>query len=374
MGFPSPVPACASVFASDPFDDVGNFFSGVGRSVSAAFSPSEASARAHRHVAARCRAVHRNAARSAAPPPPGWAVPQGALAASAIASPGAATRFVEWDGTAATLEAAAHAGTGAKASQGAASQGGTPKGVAPQGAPPWAAVLLDGAMLAQACREGWLRPVEGVPNCGLPGGQADVALAWDRSRQPNPPVWADFWDVARHPGRRGLHFGARTTLEIALLADGVDPSDIYAALSTPQGVDRAFHKLDLLRPYIVWWRTPDDAGRIMAESGALMIGAPAAEISAVSARVKAGPAASIFVAQPEMVLREGLFWAVPANVPDPLAQETIAGLRASAPRFDDMPGPTARGARFLLIDESFWIAHGAALEQRFSDWYESRRP
>jgi hypothetical protein len=46
---------------------------------------------------------------------------------------------------------------------------------------------------------------------------------------------------------------AKYSLEIALLADGVPPGDVYKVLSTPSGVDRAFKKLDELKPEIVWW-------------------------------------------------------------------------------------------------------------------------
>jgi spermidine/putrescine-binding protein len=42
-------------------------------------------------------------------------------------------------------------------------------------------------------------------------------------------------------------------LEFALLADGVKVEDVYKVLNTPQGVDRAFAKLNQLKPYIQWW-------------------------------------------------------------------------------------------------------------------------
>jgi putative spermidine/putrescine transport system substrate-binding protein len=47
--------------------------------------------------------------------------------------------------------------------------------------------------------------------------------------------------------------GAKYTLEIALLADGVKPEDVYKVLGTPEGVERAFKKLDVLKPSIIWW-------------------------------------------------------------------------------------------------------------------------
>lgn len=44
------------------------------------------------------------------------------------------------------------------------------------------------------------------------------------------------------------------TLEIALMADGVPRDKVYELLSTKEGVDRAFKKLDELKGEIVWWK------------------------------------------------------------------------------------------------------------------------
>ncbi|MGB3503517.1 MAG: ABC transporter substrate-binding protein [Mesorhizobium sp.] len=68
-----------------------------------------------------------------------------------------------------------------------------------------------------------------------------------------PASWADFWDVKKFPGKRGVNAQAQYTLENALMADGVKPADMYRVLRTPEGVDRAFAMLDGLRENIVWW-------------------------------------------------------------------------------------------------------------------------
>ena len=44
-------------------------------------------------------------------------------------------------------------------------------------------------------------------------------------------------------------------LESALLADGVSPDQIYTTLATPEGVDRAFKKLDEIKPNLLWWES-----------------------------------------------------------------------------------------------------------------------
>lgn len=60
--------------------------------------------------------------------------------------------------------------------------------------------------------------------------------------------------MKEYPGKRGLRKGAKYTLEIALLADGVKTEDVYKVLNTPEGVTRAFAKLDQIKPNIQWWR------------------------------------------------------------------------------------------------------------------------
>ena len=60
-----------------------------------------------------------------------------------------------------------------------------------------------------------------------------------------PDSWADFWDVEQFPGPRSLGTWVGGVLEAALLADGVEPADLY-----PLDEDRAFAKLDELKPNI----------------------------------------------------------------------------------------------------------------------------
>lgn len=65
---------------------------------------------------------------------------------------------------------------------------------------------------------------------------------------------SDFFDTARFPGSRAMRStSAKFNLELALLADGVAPRDVYNVLSTQQGVARALAKLNTIRSSIVWW-------------------------------------------------------------------------------------------------------------------------
>src|SRR5690606_21264159 len=48
------------------------------------------------------------------------------------------------------------------------------------------------------------------------------------------------------------------------MADGVAPGDVYKTLSTPEGVDRAFAKLDQLKPDIQWWEAGAQPPQMLA--------------------------------------------------------------------------------------------------------------
>ncbi|WP_432515070.1 ABC transporter substrate-binding protein [Kineococcus sp. SYSU DK001] len=68
---------------------------------------------------------------------------------------------------------------------------------------------------------------------------------------PNPPQsWADFWDTAKYPGKRGWPSNHVATVEPALLADGVAAADLY-----PLDLDRGLAKLDELRDHLTFYES-----------------------------------------------------------------------------------------------------------------------
>ncbi|MEI9997357.1 MAG: extracellular solute-binding protein [Rhizomicrobium sp.] len=86
-----------------------------------------------------------------------------------------------------------------------------------------------------------------------------IAYAPHRFAGPQPQSAADFFDLKRFPGIRALRRGAKFNLELALLADGMNPADVYDALLTPVGIDRALTKLGTLKGSLVWWNSSADA-------------------------------------------------------------------------------------------------------------------
>jgi putative spermidine/putrescine transport system substrate-binding protein len=78
-----------------------------------------------------------------------------------------------------------------------------------------------------------------LTDCMIPTDVFATAIAYDTTKFPNggPTTIADFFDTEGFPGKRGLKKGAKTTLEMALMADGVPASEVYALLETEEGVD-----------------------------------------------------------------------------------------------------------------------------------------
>ena len=248
-------------------------------------------------------------------------------------------------------------------------------------------VLMEEAPLRVACREGLLLPgplardpADPAPDsvgqaCGVDGWPMNLVLAWDRSRVEMAPTWSDFWDVARRPGKRGLRRGPRSTLEIALMADGVAPADVYRTLSSSDGLDRAFRKLDQLKPYIVWWTTPSEAVQIIETGAVLMTSAPDGEIAVAD---QAGHRS--FDTQWAQSLGMELGWAVPREtMPEQraLAQQLLRFLTDPAHRsafltaYAAAPATGAgEGQRHatLMMDDTFWAEHLVALQRRFDAW------
>ena len=108
--------------------------------------------------------------------------------------------------------------------------------------------------------------------CGIPNVIASGIYAYNDARvgDRKPTTIADFFDLETFPGRRGMRRGPTVNLEFALLADGVPAEDVYDALSTPAGVDRAFAKLDTIKSEVLWWETGAQPPQMLADGEVVM--------------------------------------------------------------------------------------------------------
>lgn len=96
-----------------------------------------------------------------------------------------------------------------------------------------------------------------------------IAFAPSRFAAQKPQSAADFFDVARFPGPRALRrTSAKFNMELALLADGMAPKDVYDALLTPVGIGRALAKLATLKGNIVWYDNSSDAMAMLKDGRA----------------------------------------------------------------------------------------------------------
>jgi putative spermidine/putrescine transport system substrate-binding protein len=287
------------------------------------------------------------------------------------------------------------------------------------GAVEWDVVDLELEDAAAACRQGLLERLDGIelpPGVnGRPARQDFVPGAigpcWvgsvvysqvigvDDSRfgESKPQTAADFFDVARFPGARGLKDGAKFNLELALLADGVQPWRVYPTLESQAGVDRAFAKLDSIKGNIRWWKRAAEPAQMLDHGDVAMTTALNARIFSIDVDPKIR---TIWDGQ----LYQFDVFAIPkgdpnkkraldfirfATGPRPLAEEARY-LPYGPARFSSIalvqPNPETQAemrphlptappnfARALAVDPDWWAKHGAELEARWKAWRNAMR-
>jgi putative spermidine/putrescine transport system substrate-binding protein len=221
------------------------------------------------------------------------------------------------------------------------------------GKPAWDIVQMAAEECASASRLGLLEPIDYsvVHADDLPKGAYDrdwvspnyysVVLAWRKDVFPQGPKnWSDFWDVKRFKGARSLAGFPQGMLELALLADGVEPSKLY-----PLDVDRALKKISAIKDEIaVWWTTGAQSVQLLKDGEIDMI---AIWGSRVEAAVESGAPVSFTFT--DSLINYNCF-AVPKGSPHKvLAMRVIAAaltpeIQANIPRLLPYYGPTNKEA------------------------------
>jgi putative spermidine/putrescine transport system substrate-binding protein len=152
----------------------------------------------------------------------------------------------------------------------------------------WDVIDVDSATALQGCAEGALEVIDwaklgvdkakmlgaDVSECSVPTIVFGTVFGYDTSKLANGPTSInDMFDLAKFPGKRGLQKNPTVNLEWALIADGVPAADVYKVLGTPEGVDRAFKKLDTIKSEIIWWEAGAQAPQLLADGQVVMTSA-----------------------------------------------------------------------------------------------------
>lgn len=151
----------------------------------------------------------------------------------------------------------------------------------------WDVVLAEEPEMLRACEEGVLERLDwsrldqsalmprAVSECGAGSLIWGTVVGYDPGLFDGEIVsWADFWDVESFPGKRAMRSTAKGALEAALMADGIEADAVYDVLQTEEGQDRAFAKLDELRPNLVFYTSSSQPLQMLAAGDVTISTAP----------------------------------------------------------------------------------------------------
>lgn len=175
--------------------------------------------------------------------------------------------------------------------------------------------------------------------CAVPTIVWSTIFAYDSGKMADGPTTiADFFDTSKFPGKRGLRKSPKANLEMALMADGVAAGDVYDVLSTAEGVDRAFAKLDSIKSEVVWWEAGAQPPQLLADGEVAMTTAYNGRIfNAVAAEDK-----------PFEIVWDGQvwdldLWIIPKGAPNKQAALDFIAFSTDTQR---------------LADQASWISYG----------------
>jgi putative spermidine/putrescine transport system substrate-binding protein len=210
-----------------------------------------------------------------------------------------------------------------------------------------------------------------------------MAFRSDVFKDNRPQTWADFWDRKRFPGPRAMWNSPVDNLEIALLADGAKPDDLY-----PLDVDRAFKKLTEIKPHVaIWWTSGAQHAQILVDKEVVLsTGWNGRFYKAIQ------DGAPIAVSWSQGIIKQAYF-GIPKGAKDqywgqqflsvmldPKAQATFAnlfvspGLNPDALRYADpavksfLPTDPANFKQQFWQNDTWWDANVEAVKERWQRW------
>lgn len=262
-------------------------------------------------------------------------------------------------------------------------------------------VDVDAPTLLQGCDEGIFETIDwekiGPKSEWLAGTTSDcgvgtivyaTVLSYDETKLEKAPTkLADLFDLSAFPGKRGLWKNPATNLEFALLADGVPSQDVYATLATPDGLDRAFAKLDTIKEQIVWWEAGAQAPQLLASGEVAMT-------TAWNGRIfNANKEGRDFGIVWDNQILDSNYWVIPKGAKDiegslafirfAVEPKVLAGIAKYIPYgpvrstaaaevapedAKNLPTSPANLTTSLTLDNAFWADHGDEIRKRFTTW------
>ena len=273
------------------------------------------------------------------------------------------------------------------------------------GNPNWDVMQMEAEDLARSCSDGLLEKIdwdklggkdkyfpEAVSDCGVGQIFWSTAVVYDADKiKDGPKSWADFWDVKKYPGKRTIRRTAKYALEFALLADGVKNEELYQVLRTPEGVDRAFKKLDELKPHVIWWDAGAQPLQLLASDEVVMAAAYNGRIAGLNRENKRNfkivwPQSIYSVdswtilkgaANKDLAMEFLAFASLPENqvkLPDfmdyGIANKEAAG-QIKPEIAVNLPTTAENMKDAIELDADFWIDNSEELTQRFNAWVGS---
>lgn len=229
-----------------------------------------------------------------------------------------------------------------------------------------------------------------VTDCGVPANVYAMAMAYDGAKAgaEAPQTWADFWDVEKFPGKRAMRQGPKMNLEFALMADGVAREDVYAVLATPEGVDRAFRKLDELKPNIIWWTSGNQPMQLLTSGEVALTTTYHTRVRGVNLAegrdIRLSYDGAMFLIDSWVIMKgspnieaayDFLAYQAQSEVQAQWPEQLGSGVGTAAAQalIDPALAPTlptdpANMAKELPLDVGFWISNIDDLNARFATW------
>jgi len=280
----------------------------------------------------------------------------------------------------------------------------------------WDVVDLEIADAVRGCDEGLLEPLDinilqpapdGTPasedfppevqtDCGIGSLYYSNVYAYNEESISGlkPGTIADFFDLETFPGRRGMRRVPQVNLEFALLADGVPVDEIYAVMGTPEGLDRAFDKLETIKDHVVWWEAGAQPPQMLADGEVVMSTAyngrifnaqvledqpfvivwdgqvfdvGQASIVAGTPRLEAARQYVAFQTSTETLARIGRRISY-SSVRKSGASLVTTHLETGVEMESHLPGTPANMENALRFNWAWWVDHQDEMNERFSAW------